>query len=68
MDLIDGRGALLAQEIGHAVIALIAKGRDVNQEDIEAYLESRRKRAGGVHEKKLLKDAIEIVRAKNTVT
>ncbi|MDE1512021.1 hypothetical protein PWJ72_21655 [Serratia nevei] len=60
----EERAVFLANEIGAAVIDLIANGMDVNRPNITDYLEMKRKNVGNTLYKGVLRDAAALVRQK----
>lgn len=64
MELNEERAVFIANEIGAAVIDLIANGMDVNRPNITDYLEMKRKTVGNTLYKGVLRDAAALVREK----
>jgi hypothetical protein len=64
MDTDEERVLFIANEIGAAVIELIANGMDVNRTNIADYLELKRKTVGNTLYKSVLRDAAALVREK----
>ncbi|MDH1321619.1 hypothetical protein N5C39_25110 [Enterobacter bugandensis] len=60
-DLSGERALFIANEIGAAVIELIANGMDVNRPDITDHLELKRKTVGNTLYKGVLRDASAVV-------
>lgn len=61
-ELADNRLAFMAGEVGCVVFDLIYNGIEINKENIVGFLEGKRKAAGNVIHKGLLRDAAEMVR------
>jgi len=64
MQLDEERAVFMANEIGAAVIDLIAQGMDVNRANIAGILEGKRKIVGNTLYKGVLRDAAALVREK----
>ncbi|MEB7886051.1 hypothetical protein [Serratia fonticola] len=64
MELNEEREVFIANDIGAAVIELIANGMDVNRHEITDSLEMKRKIVGNTLYKGVLRDAAALVRAK----
>ncbi|MGM1188169.1 hypothetical protein [Serratia liquefaciens] len=64
MQLDEERAVFMANEIGAAVIDLIAQGMDVNRANIAGVLEGKRKIVGNTLYKGVLRDAAALVREK----
>ncbi|CAI1523422.1 Uncharacterised protein [Serratia quinivorans] len=64
MELNEERAVFIANEIGAAVIELIANGMVVNRPNITDYLELKRKTVGNTLYKGVLRDAAALVREK----
>lgn len=64
MELNEERAVFIANEIGAAVIDLIANGMDVNRQNITDSLEMKRKIVGNTLYKGVLRDAVALVRDK----
>jgi hypothetical protein len=64
MDTGEERMLFIANEIGAAVIELIANGMDVNRTNIADHLELKRKTVGNTLYKGMLRDAAALVRVK----
>lgn len=62
METDEQRAVFIANEIGAAVIDLIANGMDVNRPNITDYLELKRKTVGNTLYKGVLRDAAALVR------
>ncbi|APS35480.1 MULTISPECIES: hypothetical protein [Serratia] len=60
----EERVVFMANEIGTAVIDLIAQGMDVNRANIAGILEGKRKIVGNTLYKGVLRDAASLVREK----
>ncbi|CAI1694340.1 MULTISPECIES: hypothetical protein [Serratia] len=60
----EERAVFIANEIGVAVIELIANGMDVNRQNITDSLEMKRKIVGNTLYKGVLRDAAALVREK----
>ncbi|ALL37825.1 MULTISPECIES: hypothetical protein [Serratia] len=64
MEINEERAVFIANEIGAAVIDLIANGMDVNRPNIADSLEMKRKIVGNTLYKGVLRDAAALVREK----
>jgi hypothetical protein len=64
METDEQRAMFIANEIGAAVIDLIANGMDVNRAKITDYLELKRKTVGNTLYKGVLRNAAALVREK----
>lgn len=64
METDEQRAMFIANEIGAAVIDLIANGMDVSRLNITDYLELKRKTVGNTLYKGVLRDAAALVREK----
>lgn len=64
METDEQRAMFIANEIGAAVIDLIANGVVVNRPNITDYLEMKRKNVGNTLYKGVLRDAAALVREK----
>jgi hypothetical protein len=64
METDEERAMFIANEIGAAVIDLIANGMDVSRANITDYLELKRKTVGNTLYKGVLRDAAALVREK----
>lgn len=64
METDEQRAIFIANEIGAAVIGLIANGMDVNRPNITDHLELKRKTVGNTLYKGVLRDAAALVREK----
>ncbi|WP_085337020.1 hypothetical protein [Serratia marcescens] len=64
MEMNEERAVFIANEIGAAVIDLIANGMDVNRHNITDSLEMKRKIVGNTLYKGVLRDAAALVREK----
>ncbi|QGH64433.1 hypothetical protein [Serratia proteamaculans] len=64
MELNEEHAVFIANEIGAAVIDLIAQGMDVNRTNIAGILEGKRKIVGNTLYKGVLRDAAALVREK----
>lgn len=64
MQLNEERAVFIANEIGAAVIDLIANGMVVSRPNITDYLEMKRKNVGNTLYKGVLRDAAALVREK----
>ncbi|MFT2797553.1 hypothetical protein [Serratia sp. N21D137] len=62
MEINEERAVFIANEIGAAVIDLIANGMGVNRPNITDYLELKRKAVGNTLYKGVLRDAAALVR------
>ncbi|EPL1953183.1 hypothetical protein JRB55_002124 [Citrobacter freundii] len=61
-ELLEGRAAFIAGEIGGAVFSLISNGIVISRNAIADSLEPKRRTVGNVIHKGLLRDATEFVR------
>ncbi|MGK0688371.1 hypothetical protein ACSFC0_23775 [Serratia marcescens] len=64
MEMNEERAVFIANEIGAAVIDLIAQDMDVNRANIAGLLEGKRKVVGNTLYKGVLRDAAALVREK----